>query len=48
MIHATAIGIDDEPFLRARQPYGAFLESHRGITTSTRGAAQPVVPADAP
>jgi hypothetical protein len=27
MIDAT-IGIVDESFLRTRQPYGAFLESH--------------------
>ena len=38
MIDATTIGIVDEPFLRTRQPYGAFLESHRAIT-ATPGAA---------
>ncbi len=26
MIDAATIGIVDEPFLRARQPYGAFLK----------------------
>ena len=36
MIDAATIGIVDEPFLRARQPYGAFLESHRGVAATRR------------
>ncbi len=47
MIHATAIGIDDEPFLRASH-YGAFFESHRGITPPHEAPPNPSFAADAP
>ena len=39
MMDGIAIDIVDEPFLRARRPYGAFLESYRS-NYRTLGAAE--------